>query len=129
MKDYLTQIFTDIMLSYLTKKYGTKLTDNERLNKCMQEFDSLRINSSFTITSTQAIFDKKGLSECYSDTLNGQPVYKIMKLGLFGKVKICYYITRIKDQITSEYLDKIFEELRQQASGENVFNAPDYKNA
>lgn len=128
MKDYLIELFGDIMMSYLTKKYGTKLNDDQRIEKYVEEFRRLKDEASFTVTSTQSIFDKKGINSGESTMLNGEPVIRLVKSGMFGKVKVCYYITRIKDEITVEYLDKIFDELRRQANGENVFSAPDYKN-
>ena len=128
MKDFLTAIFEDPILSYLTRKYGTKLNDSQRLAKCQETLSYLRDNANFSITSTQAIVDKKGLNEFESTNLNGQSVYRLTKKGLFGKPKLCYYITRTKDEVTIPYLDQIFDELRQQALGDNIFNAPDYKN-
>ncbi len=128
MKDYLIELFGDIMMSYLTKKYGTKLNDDQRIEKYVEEFRRLKDEANFTVTSTQSIFDKKGINSGESTMLNGEPVIRLVKSGMFGKVKVCYYITRIKDEITVEYLDKIFDELRRQANGENVFSAPDYKN-
>ena len=128
MKDYLIELFGDIMMSYLTKKYGTKLNDDQRIEKYVEEFRRLKDEANFTVTSTQSIFDKKGINSGESTMLNGEPVIRLVKSGMFGKVKVCYYITRIKDEITVEYLDRIFDELRRQANGENVFSAPDYKN-
>ncbi|MBR1662737.1 MAG: hypothetical protein IJ696_00225 [Ruminococcus sp.] len=128
MKDYLIELYGDIMMSYLTKKYGTKLNDDQRIEKYVEEFRRLKEEADFTVTSTQSIFDKKGINSGESTMLNGEPVIRLVKTGMFGKVKVCYYITRIKDEITVEYLDKIFDELRRQANGENVFSAPDYKN-
>ena len=128
MKDYLIQIFGDIMMSWLTKKYGTKLTDDQRIDKYVEEFNRLKQEANFSVTSTQGIFDKKGINSAEGTMLNGEPVFRLTKSGMFGKVKVCYYISRIKDEITVEYLDKIFDEIRRQANGENVFSAPDYKN-
>ena len=128
MKDYLVEIFGDIMMSWLTKKYGTKLSDDQRLDKYVEEFRRLKDEANFSVTSTQSIFDKKGINSSEPTMLNGEPVFRLTKSGMFGKVKVCYYISRIKDEITVDYLDKIFDELRRQANNENVFSAPDYKN-
>ncbi|MBO6141722.1 MAG: hypothetical protein J6O40_08020 [Ruminococcus sp.] len=128
MKDYLVEIFGDIMMSWLTKKYGTKLSDDQRLDKYVEEFRRLKDEANFSVTSTQSIFDKKGINSAEPTMLNGEPVFRLTKSGMFGKVKVCYYISRIKDEITVDYLDKIFDELRRQANNENVFSAPDYKN-
>ncbi|MBR1750094.1 MAG: hypothetical protein IJ740_04295 [Ruminococcus sp.] len=128
MKDYLTELFGDIMMSYLTKKYGTTLNDDQRIEKYVEAFKALKAEADFTVTSTQSIIDKKGLNSGESTMLNGEPVFRLVKSGMFGKVKVCYYITRIKDELTADYLEKIFDELRRQANGENVFSAPDYKN-
>ncbi len=128
MKDYLIEIFGDIMMSWLTKKYGSKLNDNQRIEKYVECFKQLKADANFTVTSTQSIFDKKGINSSEPTMLNGEPVFRLTKSGMFGKVKICYYITRVKDELTVPYLDKIFDELRRQANGENVFSAPDFKN-
>ena len=128
MKDYLIEILGDIMMSYLTKKYGSKLNDDQRLDKYVEEFKRLKAEADFSVTSTQAIFDKKGINSSEPTMLDGEPVFRLTKSGLFGKVKICYYISRVKDEITVSYIDKIFDEMRRQANGENVFSAPDYKN-
>jgi hypothetical protein len=47
---------------------------------------------------------------------------------MFKKIKCCYFITRVKDEITGPYLEQIYEELRRQANGENIFGSKDYKN-
>lgn len=128
MKDYLIEIFGDIMMSYLTKKFGSKLNDNQRIEKYVEEFKRLKNEANFSVTSTQAIFDKKGINSAEPTMLDGEPVFRLTKSGMFGKVKICYYISRVKDEITADYLDKVFDEMRRQANNENVFSAPDYKN-
>jgi hypothetical protein len=128
MKDFLSEIYTDTILSYLTKKYGSKLNDNDRINKCSEIIYNLKDKCSFSVGSIQNLIDRKGLNSFCTDTINGQSVYRLSKLGLFGKPKICYFITRIKDEVTSDYLDKVYEELRSQTQGNNVFNSPDYKN-
>lgn len=128
VKDYLTEMFTDTMLSYYTKKYSTALNDSERMEKCTSYFDSLRQEDPFTVSSTQILFDSKGLNDFEATTLDGKPVFRIVKLGLFNKVKVCYYITRTKDKVTADYLKLIYHELIQQTIGVNVFSASDYKN-
>ena len=97
-------------------------------DKYVEEFRRLKDEANFSVTSTQSIFDKKGINSAEPTMLNGEPVFRLTKSGMFGKVKVCYYISRIKDEITVDYLDKIFDELRRQANNENVFSAPDYKN-
>lgn len=127
MKDFLSEIFTDPILSILTKKYGTKLSDSARLAKCTEIIDRLKSEANFAVSSTQSLINSKGINECETANLNGNSMFMLLKRGLFGKPKVCYYITRTKDEITVAYLDQIFDELRRQASGENIFNAPDYK--
>ena len=128
MKDFLTEMFTDTILSYLTKKYGSKLNDTDRINKCADIIARLKDTCSFSVGSIQNIIDRKGINAFERASLNDKSMLVLMKRGLFGKPKILYYITRNKDEITSDYLDQIHEELRNQANGTNVFNAPDYKN-
>ena len=54
-------------------------------------------------------------------------MYALVKEGMFHKVKICYFITRNKDTIDGPYLEKIYEELRKQAIGENIFHSSEFK--
>lgn len=129
MKNYLRFIFSDIILSIITRKYGTSLNDDEREAKADELIQGLHDNNSFTVDMTQALLDKKGFNNVYSTNVHGEPVYGLVKEGMFHKVKTCYFITRQKDEITNDYLDKIYEQLRKQAAGENVFGSPDYKNS
>ena len=54
-------------------------------------------------------------------------MYALVKEGMFHKVKICYFITRNKDTIDGPYLEKIYEEHRKQAIGENIFHSSEFK--
>jgi len=128
MKDYLNAILWDTILSLITKKFGTKLNDSEREAKAEEIIAELRDRNSFTVDMTQAIINKKGINDFTTANVGGQSVFKLVKTGMFGKFKICYYITRSKDVIDGAYLDKIYDELSRQANGENVFGAPDYVN-
>ena len=128
MKNYLYDIFYDLLLSVVTRKYGTKLNDEQRENKVDEMIGEMKALNKFTVDSTQALIDKKGLNGSYSDSINGQSVYCLYKEGMFKKKKVCYFITRVKDELTTQYLDQVYEELRRQANGENVFNSPEYKN-
>lgn len=128
MKNFFEEMFTDTILSNLTKKYGTKLNDDERINKCAEIIDELKNKYSFYIGSIQNVIDRKGINDFEATNLNGKSVYVLVKRGFIGKPKIVYYISRTKEEITEEYLSTIYEEIRQQANGTNVFSAADYKN-
>ena len=128
MKDYLTTILWDTILSLITKKFGTKLNDTEREAKAEEVIAALRDHYSFTVDMTQAIINKKGINDFTTANIGGQSVFKLVKTGMFGKFKVCYYITRSKDVIDGAYLEKVYDELNRQANGENGFNAPDYVN-
>ncbi|MGN0623082.1 MAG: hypothetical protein ACI4JA_03925 [Oscillospiraceae bacterium] len=128
MKNYIREIFWDTLLSIVTKKYGTSLNDQQKEDKADEIIEQLRAENNFTIEMTQATLDKKGMNNFYTTNINGVPVYAIVKEGMFHKIKTCYFITRNKDEITSKYLDQVYEELRKQAMGENIFKSHDYKN-
>lgn len=128
MKNYLREIFSDVILSIVTKKFGNSLNDAQREDKADEIIQELHSNNTFTVDMTQALIDKKGFNNFFTTNLNGTSVYGIVKEGMFHKVKICYFISRSKDTIDNEYLDKVYEELRKQALGENVFHSSDYKN-
>lgn len=128
ISNYIQDIFYDTISGMVTRKYGSRFTDEQRNAKIQEMIENLRTGNVFTIEQTQSIIDKKGFNNVYNYATNGEPTYKLVKEGLFGKVKYCYFITRIKGDITPEYLDRIYEELRAQAAGENVFNSTEYKN-
>ena len=128
MKDYVTEIFWDYVLSALTKKHGTKINDDQRETLANEYIEKVKQENGFTVQMTQAIIDKKGITKCYSESCNGTPVFYLVKEGMFKKVKVCYLISRKKEGLSKEYLEQIYNELRQQAQGENIFNSPDYKN-
>lgn len=128
MKDYLRTILWDTLLSLITKKYGTKLSDDERIAKAEDILAELKNRNSFTVDMTQAIITKKGINGFTTANVGGQSVFRLAKEGLFGKAKVCYFITRSKDTIDSKYIEQIYDELNRQANGENVFNSPDYVN-
>ena len=128
MKDYIHDIFYDNILSFITKKYGTKLNDNEREDKAYEIITDLKSANKFTVEMTQALIEKKGFNDCYSSNVNGKSVYALVKVGMFKKIKVCYFISRSKDELTSAYLDMIYDELHRQANGENVFGSNEYKN-
>lgn len=128
MKDYLKDVFWDTILSWVTKKYGTSLSDSQKEAKVEEIITQLRDNNQFTIEMTQSIIDKKGLNGFDSANVKGQSVFRLFKSGLFGKVKTCYIITRTKEEVNGAYLEKVYDELNRQAAGENVFGSPDYSN-
>jgi hypothetical protein len=128
MKNYIYDIFYDLLLSVITKKYGTTINDDQREDKAYEIIGELRAENKFTVDMTQALIDKKGFNASYSENVNGQSVYALVKEGMFKKIKCCYFITRNKNEINGAYLEQIYEELRRQANGENIFNAKEYKN-
>jgi hypothetical protein len=128
MKNYIHDIFYDTILSIVTKKYGNSLNDDQREDKAFEIISDLRADNKFTVDMTQALIDKKGFNDCYTANIDGHSVYVLAKEGMFKKVKVCFFITRNKDEITAEYLEQVYEELRRQANGENVFNSKEYKN-
>lgn len=127
MKNYIREIFWDVILSIVTKKYGTNLNDDQKQDKADEIIEELHFSSKFTVEMTQALLDKKGMNSFYTSNIKGTPVYGIVKEGMFHKVKTCYFITRNKDEITPAYIEQVYEELRKQAMGENIFNSPDFK--
>ena len=128
MQDYIQAIFFDVLLSIVTKKYGTSLNDDQREEKVYEIVSDLRTQNKFTVEMTQALIDKKGFNASYPTNANGKSVYALAKEGMFKKVKCCYLISRKKDEINGEYLEQVYEELRRQANGENIFNSKEYKN-
>lgn len=128
MNNYLYDIFFDLILSIVTKKYATKLSDQERIDKAEDMIEEFHKTNSFTVDMTQELINNKGFNKCSSEVVHGKNVFALIKEGMFHKVKACYFITRQKDVIDNAYLDQIYDELRRQASGENVFQSQDYKN-
>ena len=128
MDNYLYALFYDIFLSLVTKIYGNSLTDQQRIDKVDEIIDGFHKSNSYAVDMTQALIDKKGFNHVKNEMIDGKPVFAITKEGMFRKVKACYFCTRRKDSIDDEYLDLIYDELRRQALGENVFNSSDYKN-
>lgn len=126
MNNYLTDIFYDTVSGIITRKFGSALTDAQRKEKIQEFIDNLRTGNVFTIEQTQAILDKKGFNNFYTDSVNGVSCFRLVKEGFFGKAKVCYFITRTKDKMDAAYLEQIYEELRKQAAGENVFQSDRY---
>ena len=93
MKNYLREIFSDILLSIVTKKYGTSLNDYQREEKADEIIQELHDKNTFTVEMTQALIDKKGFNTFYTSNIGGTPVYALVKEGMFHNVKICYFIT------------------------------------
>ncbi|MBR6046432.1 MAG: hypothetical protein IKP47_12430 [Ruminococcus sp.] len=128
MKDFLKVVMWDTLLSLITKKYGTSLSDSQREAKADDIIAELKGTNGFTVDMIQSIIDKKGLNYFENANVGGKSVFKLVKTGLFGKAKICYFITRTKEMPDGKYLDQIYDELNRQANGENVFGSPDYVN-
>lgn len=55
MKNYLREIFSDILLSIVTKKYGTSLNDYQREEKADEIIQELHDKNTFTVEMTQAL--------------------------------------------------------------------------
>lgn len=111
MKNYLREIFSDILLSIVTKKYGTSLNDYQREEKADEIIQELHDKNTFTVEMTQALIDKKGFNTFYTSNIGGTPVYALVKEGMFHKVKICYFITRNKDTIDYRILKRYMRNL------------------
>lgn len=126
MTNYLVDIFYDTVSGIITQKYGSSFTDAQRREKINEFIDHLKAGNMFTIEQTQAIIDKKGFNNFYTDTVNGVSCFRLVKEGFFGKAKVCYFITRTKSKMDADYLEQVYEELRRQASGENVFDSDRY---
>ena len=126
MTNYLVDIFYDTISGIITQKYGGAFTDAQRREKVMAFIDNLKAGNVFTIEQTQAILDKKGFNNFYAESVNGKSCFRLVKEGFFGRAKVCYYITRVKDHMDSAYLEQVYDELRRQAAGENVFNSEKY---
>jgi hypothetical protein len=126
MTNYLVDIFYDTVSCIITRKYGSSFTDAQRKEMILNYIDELKAGNIFTIEQTQAIIDKKGFNNFYAESVNGVSCYRLVKEGFFGKAKVCYYITRTKDKMDAQYLEQVYEELRKQAAGENIFNSDKY---
>lgn len=61
-ENYLREIFSDILLSIVTKKYGTSLNDYQREEKADEIIQELHDKNTFTVEMTQALIDKKGFN-------------------------------------------------------------------
>jgi len=128
VKDFLRVLFWDTLLSIITKKYGHSLNDSQKEAKADDIIAELKGTNGFTVDMIQSVIDKKGLNAFENTSVNGKSVVKLVKTGLFGKAKVCYYITRNKEKIDGAYMEQIYDELNRQANGENVFGASDYVN-
>ena len=126
MTNYLVDIFFDTISVIMNKKYGSSFTPAQRREQVMDYIEKLRVGNVFTIEQTQAIIDKKGFNNFYAESVNGVSCFRLVKEGFFGKAKVCYFITRTKDKMDSAYLEQVYEELRRQAAGENIFNSDKY---
>lgn len=126
MKNFLKVVFNDLVLSLVTKKYGNQLNDEQREEKADEMIRILHDTNSYTVEMAQKLIDTKGLNSFYNDQINGQPVIALVKEGMFHKAKTRYFITRNKEKLDTQYIDQIYDELRRQAQGENVFNSSEY---
>lgn len=111
----------------LQRSTGTSLNDYQREEKADEIIQELHDKNTFTVEMTQALIDKKA-SIPFIPPISGVHLCMLsLKRGMFHKVKICYFITRNKDTIDGPYLEKIYEELRKQAIGENIFHSSEFK--
>ena len=74
----------------------------------------------------QKLIDQKGFNTFYNTQIDGKSVTGFVKEGMFHKAKTRYFITRNKEKLDAAYMEQIYDELRRQAQGENVFNSPEY---
>ncbi len=105
MKNYLRERFSDILLSIVTKKYGTSLNDYQREEKADEIIQELHDKNTFTVEMTQALLTRRA-SIPFIPPISGVHLCMLVKEGMFHKVKICYFITRNKDTIDGPYLEK-----------------------
>lgn len=126
MDNFLKVVFNDIVLSLVTKKYGSSMTDSQREEKADEMIRILHDTNSYSVEMAQKLIDQKGFNTFYNTQIDGKSVTGFVKEGMFHKPKVRYFITRKKDNLDSDYMDQIYDELRRQAMGENVFNTKDY---
>ena len=79
MTNYLVDIFYDTVSGIITQKYGSSFTDAQRREKINEFIDHLKAGNMFTIEQTQAIIDKKGFNNFYTDTVNGVSCFRLVK--------------------------------------------------
>ena len=126
MDNFLKVVFNDTVLSLVTKKYGSSLNDRQREEKADEMIRILHDSNSYSVEMAQKLIDQKGFNTFYTTQIEGKSVIGFYKEGMFHKAKVRYFITRKKDNLDSDYMDQIYDELRRQAMGENVFNTKDY---
>ena len=126
MDNFLKVIFGDLVLSLITKKYGSSMTDQQRQDKADELIRILHDSNSYTVEMAQKLIDQKGFNTHYTANINGTSVIALVKEGMFHKAKVRYFITRNKEKLDAAYMEQIYDELRRQAKGENVFNSPEY---
>lgn len=128
INDYINDIFYDTITSIINRKSGTHHNDSER-NKLVEEYIAkLRLGNMYYIETTQSLINQKQFNRALPAIVNGKSCYKLIKYGMFGKVKLCYFISKGKNEINTDYLKQVLEELNKQSMGMNVFNSPEYKN-
>ena len=126
MDNFLKVLFGDLVLSLIIKKYGSNMTDTERQNKADELIRILHDSKSYTVEMAQKLIDQKGFNAHYTTQVNGVSVFALVKEGMFHKAKTRYFITRNKEKLDAAYMEQIYDELRRQAQGENVFNTSEY---
>ena len=126
MENFLKVLFGDLVLSLIIKKYGSKMTDKERQDKADELIRILHDSNSYTVEMAQKLIDQKGFTTHYTTQVNGVSVIALVKEGMFHKSKVRYFITRNKEKLDAAYMEQIYDELRRQAQGENVFNSSEY---
>lgn len=126
MDNFLKVIFGDLVLSLVTKKYGSSMTDQQRQDKADELIRILHDSNSYTVEMAQKLIDQKGFNSHYTTQINGTSVIALVKEGMFHKAKVRYFITRNKERLDAAYMEQIYDELRRQAQGENIFNTNEY---
>ena len=129
IENYIKEVFSDTIASMVYRKEGSRLSDKERAQKVDELVERIRLSNVLIYEKTQEIIDQCQFEIYAPAVVNGKSCYKLMKMGRFFKVHICYFISKTKGEITSEYLEQVLDELQRQSEGENVFGSPDYKDA
>ncbi|MBQ8965552.1 hypothetical protein [Ruminococcus sp.] len=127
--NYIKEIFSDTIASMVYRKEGSRLSDKERNQKVEELVEKIRVSNVMLYEQTQEIIDRCEFDSYKPAVVNGKSCYKLLKMGRFKKVLMCYFISKTKGEVTAEYLEQVLDELKRQSEGENVFGSPDYKDA
>lgn len=129
ISNYVRDIYADNVASMVYRKFGSSLSDKDREEKVNEQIEKIRLSNVRVFEQTQEIFDEIKFNAYMPVTVNGKSCYKLMKIGHFRKVHVCYFISKAKNDLSAEFLEQILSEVQRQHDGENVFGSPDYKEA